>query len=140
MTQAFTGGCACGAIRYEIAAEPIMAGHCKCRACQRDSGTGHASHLMFPKAAARILGEASRWDSRADSGNAVTRAFCPTCGAPVFSLNAAMPDAVFVRAASLDDPGRFQPQMVVWASAGPAWDSTDPALPHFQQMPPMGGG
>jgi hypothetical protein len=32
------GGCACGAVRYEFTGEPVMMGHCQCRACQRDSG------------------------------------------------------------------------------------------------------
>ena len=41
MSKAFTGGCACGAIRYEITAEPIGMNDCQCRQCQRKSGTGH---------------------------------------------------------------------------------------------------
>ena len=57
--QPYTGGCACGAIRYEIAAEPLMAGHCQCRDCQRDSGTGHASHMAFPRVAAHVSGQAT---------------------------------------------------------------------------------
>lgn len=45
MSNAFTGGCACGAIRYEISSEPLFSNHCQCRDCQRKSGTGgvHAS-------------------------------------------------------------------------------------------------
>ncbi|TCT02274.1 GFA family protein [Aquabacter spiritensis] len=136
-TKAYTGGCACGAIRYEIAADPIMAGHCQCRDCQYDSGTGHASHLAFPRAAARLSGPATHWDKPAASGNMVTRAFCPTCGTPVYSTNAAMPDLVFVRAASLDDPARFVPQLVVWTRSGQAWDTLDPTLPKFETMPAM---
>ena len=46
----YTGGCACGAIRYEISAEPIFMNHCQCRDCQRESGTGHGSYLTFPRA------------------------------------------------------------------------------------------
>jgi hypothetical protein len=70
----------CGAIRYEIAAGPVMAGHCQCRDCQRASGGGHASHIGFPRAAVKLEGKATLWDKAADSGNTVTRAFCPTCG------------------------------------------------------------
>jgi hypothetical protein len=136
-TQAYTGGCACGAIRYEIEAEPVMAGHCQCRDCQRDSGTGHASHVAFPRAAARVSGQATLWDKAADSGNIVTRAFCPTCGSPLFSTNNAMPEFLFVRAASLDDPSLYKPKMVVWAKSAQGWDYTDPALPKFQKMPQM---
>jgi hypothetical protein len=48
-----------------------------------------------------------------------------------------MPELVFIRAASLDDPSRFRPQMVVWSKSGYAWDHTDPDLPKFEKMPQM---
>jgi hypothetical protein len=35
MSEPYAGGCACGAIRYEIAAEPMAANDCQCRDCQR---------------------------------------------------------------------------------------------------------
>jgi len=135
MGASYSGGCSCGAIRYEIAAEPMMAGHCQCRDCQRESGTGHASQIAFPGAAVKVEGKATHWDKAADSGNIVTRAFCPKCGSPVYSRNSGMPDFFFVRAASLDDPARYMPQMVVWTSSGFAWDYLDPALPRFAKMP-----
>ena len=49
MSDAYTGGCACGAVRYEIPGEPIVMNHCQCRDCQRRSGTGHGSYLTFPR-------------------------------------------------------------------------------------------
>jgi hypothetical protein len=48
-----------------------------------------------------------------------------------------MPDFFIVEAASLDDPARFAPQMVVYTSSGFAWDHLDPALPQFPKMPAM---
>lgn len=137
MAIPFSGGCACGAIRYESAAEPLVAGHCQCRDCQRDSGTGHASHLMLPRAAFKLTGNVKYYESKADSGNLVSRGFCPNCGSPVVSKNSGMPDLVFVRAASLDDPGLFKPSLVVYASSSQPWDYVDPALPKFPKMPPM---
>ena len=53
MSNAFTGGCACAAIRYEISGEPVFTNHCQCRDCQRRSGTGHGSYLTFHRAEAR---------------------------------------------------------------------------------------
>ena len=49
MTKTYTGGCACGAIRYETSSEPIFENHCQCRDCQKRSGTGHGSYLTFPQ-------------------------------------------------------------------------------------------
>ena len=43
MSKPYTGGCACGAIRYEIPSEPLVMTDCQCRDCQQRSGTGHGS-------------------------------------------------------------------------------------------------
>ncbi len=137
MSEAYTGGCACGAIRYEIPGEPMVMADCQCRDCQRKSGTGHGSYLTFAgRKSVKLTGEARHWDISADSGNVKTRAFCPACGSPVYLTFAAMPDLFTVHAASLDDPGRYKPQMVFYGVRGHAWDRLDPALPKFDTMPP----
>lgn len=136
MSHAYTGGCACGAIRYEIPAEPIFQNHCQCLDCQHKSGTGHGSYLSFPRGGTKQTGQATLWDMVGDSGNVKTRAFCPTCGSPVYMTYAAMPDVITVHAASLDDPSRFKPQAVTYGVRGHAWDFLDPALVRFERMPP----
>jgi len=139
MPKNFSGGCACGAVRYECNADPIAAGHCQCRACQRDSdsGTGHGSHIMLPKAASTVTGDVKFYDSPADSGNIVSRGFCPTCGTSVLSHNSGMPDMMAVRAASLDDPSLFEPMLVVFTESAQPWDTLDEDLPSFPKMPDM---
>ncbi|OMQ45024.1 GFA family protein [Ensifer sp. 1H6] len=137
MSKPYTGGCACGAIRYEISGEPVFSNDCQCRDCQSESGTGHGSHLTFRRDGVKLEGKATLWDMVADSGNVKTRAFCPTCGSPVYMTFAAMPEFFTVRAASLDDPSRYTPQVVTYGSRGYAWDHLDPTLPKFDKMPPM---
>ncbi|MBZ6079193.1 GFA family protein [Microvirga puerhi] len=137
MSEPYTGGCACGALRYKISAEPVMMGDCQCRQCQRESGTGHGSHLTFPRAAVEIEGEAAHWNLVSDNGTVKTRAFCPTCGSPIAMTFPDMPDYFVVRAGSLDDPSRYKPQMVFWSAASQPWDHIDPNLPKFDKMPPM---
>ena len=81
MSKAYKGGCACGAIRYEISDEPMVMNDCQCGDCQRMSGTGHGSYLTFPRrSAVKLTGEATQWDMVGDSGNVKTRAFCPPAG------------------------------------------------------------
>jgi hypothetical protein len=136
MSEAYTGGCACGAIRYEIADEPIVMNDCQCRDCQRKSGTGHGSYLSFPqRAAVKLNGKATHWDIVADNGNVKTRAFCPTCGSPVYLTFAATPNVFTVHAASLDDPSRYKPQIVTYTVRAHAWDRIAPDLPKFDKMP-----
>ncbi|MES2056880.1 MAG: GFA family protein [Pseudomonadota bacterium] len=138
MSEPYTGGCACGAIRYDISAEPLVSNHCQCRDCQRKSGTGHGSYMTFAQRRdVTLAGDATHWEIVGASGNVKTRSFCPTCGSPVYLTFAAMPDLFTIHAASLDDPGRYVPQIVTYTSSGHAWDRLDPALPTFDKMPPM---
>ena len=136
MTRPYTGGCACGAIRYEISGEPIVMLDCQCRQCQRESGTGHASHVTFQAAEVKVEGKASTWDMVGDGGTKKRRAFCPTCGAPVYMIFPDAPDIFIVKPASLDEPERYHPQMVTWTAAGQPWDHLDPAIPKVDKMPP----
>jgi hypothetical protein len=64
----YTGRCACGKIRYEIAAAPIRGFQCQCRDPQRDTGAGHASVMVFPRAVLKVTGEPSEILRVADSG------------------------------------------------------------------------
>jgi hypothetical protein len=45
MSTNFTGGCACGAIRYEVSAEPIVMFNCHCRDCQKTTGGPYTGHV-----------------------------------------------------------------------------------------------
>lgn len=137
MTRPLTGGCACGAIRFETSSEPLVGVHCQCRDCQKRSGTGHGSYLTFPQRGdVTMTGEAKTWRVAGDSGNEKVHAFCPTCGTPVYVTFVAMPDVIAVHAASLDDPSQFNPQLVTYRIRGHAWDMIDPSLQVFERMPP----
>jgi hypothetical protein len=133
----YSGGCACGAIRYATPHAPLFQNHCQCRDCQLRSGTGHGSWLTFPARADMTLqGEASHWQVASDSDNVKNHAFCPVCGTPAYLEFSEAPDLIAVPAASLDDPALFQPQAVTYAVRGVPWDRMDPALQAFERMPP----
>ena len=51
----FAGGCACGAIRYECSAEPVLSFNCHCRDCQRAGGGAFAPILIVPKAGFELV-------------------------------------------------------------------------------------
>jgi hypothetical protein len=139
MPTTYRGGCQCGAIRYEITAEPMFAGQCQCRDCQHETGGGHASFLAFPADAVKLTGPPRFHEVKADSGNMVRRGFCPTCGSPVVATSSGMPDMRMIPAGSLDDPSHFKPQFVVYTMRGHEWDVVDPSLPSFPRMPPRAG-
>lgn len=136
MAIQFQGGCLCGSVRYECTAEPVISGHCQCTDCRKASGSGHSSHLAVPVNSVSISGNVKVYDRKADSGNMVGRAFCPSCGSPVYSVNCGMPGLLFLRASSLDDLEMFKPQVVVFTKRAASWDYIDPKLPAFEAMPP----
>lgn len=57
--KAITGGCVCGAIRYEVTAEPIVTFNCHCRDCQKTTGRSvHSCFLRTGKRAQDYQGHA----------------------------------------------------------------------------------
>jgi hypothetical protein len=78
--SALSGGCACAAIRYTCAAEPLFALNCHCRDCQRESGSAFVPVLAVPRVAFAIskgtpryfelTAERAAWTIRARSGRA----------------------------------------------------------------------
>jgi hypothetical protein len=126
--SAYTGGCACGAVRYAYTAEPQFSFHCCCRQCQRVSGSGHTSLFIAAAESFRSTGELSSFDRGSGSGNTVTNHFCPWCGSPVMSSNSGYPNVRYVHAATLDELSRFVPEKIVWGAERQAWDHLDPKL------------
>jgi hypothetical protein len=135
----YLGGCRCSAVRYEIAAEPMMMLQCQCQECQHATGSGHADWVIFPTKAAKIEGKPARFNRPTDSGKAFLQEFCAHCGSPLFGRPAAMPEGIGVLAGSLDDPSIFKPQIVVYTDRGHGWDRLDPAVAKFARMPPPRG-
>ncbi|HXT06733.1 MAG TPA: GFA family protein [Roseiarcus sp.] len=128
------GGCLCGQLRFEIAAEkPIAARVCWCRVCQylgAGTGTGNA---LFEKRALKTTGELAVYTSVADSGATMHRSFCPKCGTPVFSEAEPRPDFIIVRAGTLDDIEIGKPIGTIWTRSAPSWACIDEDLPKGEQ-------
>ena len=102
-TATSTGGCLCGAVRYEVrgSLRPIVV--CHCGQCRRATG-----HVMAATAARRsafrlVSGEELRWYA---SSAAARRGFCGRCGSTLFWEGAGR-DYLSIAAGSLDDPGQL---------------------------------
>ena len=134
-----TGGCLCGALRYEIDAAPITTRVCWCRLCQRIGAGGATVNVCFPSSAVRIHGEPRDYVSVADSGNVMHRRFCPQCGVHLFSGAESRPHLIFVRAGTLDDPEIARPTATIWVAQAPSWAALDPHLPQIPGQPPPAG-
>ena len=130
----FSGGCLCGAIRYEARGKPVTAGACHCRDCQYVSGGGPAHVIIMPAAKVKVTkGEPKIYFSLSDKGNTVGRSFCADCGTPIFAQNAAMPGYLSIKAGTLDDPSLYQPLAHIWVESARPWHYIDLDLPKIRR-------
>jgi len=132
-----TGGCLCGAIRYEAEGEPMAHAVCFCTDCQKANGGGPTYALIMPRAGFRVTkGEPGSYSIRADSGGNVGRFFCPNCGTMLFSKPASIAHVVPIRAGTLDDPSIYRPNLQIFTASAPPWMHVDPNLLSFERNPP----
>ena len=136
MADGFSGGCACGAVRYTVSSEPVAFMLCHCRDCQFASGGEPAAVVVVPRAAFEMTqGTVKRYAKTSEAGNTVTRQFCPECGTPMFSELGGNPDLWVVKAGTLDDPGWLKPTAFLWTGSAQPWAHLDPALRAFEKQP-----
>jgi hypothetical protein len=123
-----SGGCLCGAVRYELSGAARNLCCCHCESCRRAAGAPAVAWGTFARERFRVTrGELAEYRS----SPAVTRGFCAGCGSSLTYRHDARPAEIDVTLASLDDPSPFAPQMHVWVRDKLPWESIDDALPQF---------
>ena len=132
----YTGGCACGAVRFTVTAEPAGVRYCMCRGCQYLGAGSGTVGAAFPSAAVTITGETGDFASTADSGNKMHRRFCSKCGTPLFSQAEARPGTIIIRVGAMDDPNAFVPTSIIWTKSAPKWACLDERLTLVEGQPP----
>lgn len=75
-----TGGCMCGAVRYETRGESFGVQHCHCRSCRRHNGAPVVTLAGYTEAQVVWSGAPRKIY---ESSPGVGRAFCPDCGTPL---------------------------------------------------------
>jgi hypothetical protein len=143
MRTTFTGGCACGAIRYECTAEPLEMFQCHCRDCQRASGGAGSCVILVPAKSFRFTrGTPRHHFTQSEMGFQHKRGFCAECGSRLTGgENAEGTSPVLgINAASLDDPGRFRPRLHIFVSDAQPWDYLNPDRPKFEKYQPASTG
>lgn len=134
--MSMTGQCLCGAVKYKCSADPVIAGNCHCRDCQKSSGSAYAPTFFVPEQSISIQGQVKYYESVSGSGGKVSRGFCPNCGSQLFGKTEAMQGLIAVRAGSLDDTSQYRPQVDIFVSRAAPWDFIPPTATQFPEMPP----
>lgn len=133
-----TGGCGCGAVRFELTAPLLAAAYCHCSRCQRRSGTAaSASALITPGSLTFRAGEdrlRAWW-----AGDRLEKVFCADCGSAVLARDRASGEVAVVRLGAFDgDPGIRPSARQFVADAAPWEPIPDDGLPRFDQRIPAG--
>ncbi|MBS0578158.1 MAG: GFA family protein [Proteobacteria bacterium] len=131
----FSGGCLCGALRYEVVGEPLYAGHCYCEDCRKASGSGFIPFMGVRASGINFSGPSQSFDSPAANGGTATRNFCPRCGSLVFGGQRGLSDSFTVYVGSLDDPSLFHPTIAIFTRDRPEWALIPPSLKVFARSP-----
>jgi len=133
-----TGGCLCGALRYEARGKPAYAGYCCCADCRKASGSGLVPFMGFAASDFHVTGETRQFRSPAARGGEAVRNFCPVCGGLVFGGVVGVDESHTVYAGSLDDPTGFKPTMAIFNRQRPDWVVLPEGLTVFEEMPGQG--
>jgi len=116
-----TGGCLCGAVRFEASGAPYRVGLCHCLDCRKHHGALFHASAIFAEAAVSTTGATSSYQGRH---------FCPRCGSSVFSRSG---DEIEVHLGSLDAPDQLVPTYELWMIRRESWLPPFPLKRHYQR-------
>jgi hypothetical protein len=131
-----TGGCGCGAIRYEITRPLVDAVYCHCTRCQRRTGaSAGASAWVEPGSFSITTGEEQlrAWSP----GGGFDKVFCGECGSAVLVRDPESGETAMVRLGTIDgDPG-VRPSAHQFAAYAASWEPIpDDGLPRYDERRP----
>jgi hypothetical protein len=129
-----TGGCMCGAVRFEVGAPLAGALYCHCTRCQRRTGTGFSVTALSQPGTFEIKEGVDAVRTYEPGGDGWHKSFCSECGSQLFTRNPDNPDLVAVRMGVFDqDPG-VRPSVHQFVDYAPAWSPVpDDGLPRFPE-------
>lgn len=130
-----SGGCHCGAIRYDVEGEPQHVALCHCSDCRRSAGAPMVSWAAFSEDALTVTqGQAVTFNS----SGAAMRSFCGTCGTGLFYRNADMlPGIVDIQSVTLDDPEALPPDAHIQVAERLHWMDGLDTMIRFERFPGM---
>lgn len=123
-----TGGCACGAVRFQLTALPYTVYLCHCTDCRRQSGAAYGISMFAPRDAFAITqGELASWRKPNSAGGLTSILFCGACASRLGSLRDGA-SHVTLRPGVLDDAGWVVPVGQMWTRSALPWALLDGAL------------
>lgn len=131
-----TGGCSCGAIRYEVSDLPLALYTCNCTECQTASGSAFALNMPVATKDLRFTkGQPKGWQRINSSGAKVTAWFCADCGARLYGEREGRPESMTLRAGTLDDTSWLEPAAHIFMRSAQPWVQPAKDAMCFEEQP-----
>lgn len=118
------GACNCGAIRIEGEVDPGTVSVCHCTDCQTSSGSAFRVSVPVKGDVFKVSGKPTIYiKTTADSGNPRAQAFCPTCGASLYSTTPGegQQPMYIVRVGMLKQRDQLMPARQIWFRSARDW-------------------
>ena len=131
-----TGGCGCGAVRFELTEPPVRAVYCHCTRCQRRTGTAASASAVVAPGSVRVTSGEDRIQGWTPEGGR-TKAFCGDCGSAVFIRNPSDGSIAGIRMGAFDEDPGVRPSARQYVAYAAPWEPIpDDGLPrHPERMP-----
>lgn len=113
-----SGGCQCGAVRFEAIGAPKFVGNCHCTDCRKATGAAFSTYVGFLSDQVRWSGEARK---TSESSSGVKRGFCGKCGSPLSYQGYKWAGETHLFIGGFDDPSGLVPTGDVFSHEALAW-------------------
>jgi hypothetical protein len=123
-----TGGCLCGAVRYETSPQIFHETICHCPSCRRAAGAPCVAWFSVLASDFRIT---AGTPAAYQSSEHVTRTFCAHCGTALTYRRADIADEIDITTCSLDDAASVAPDDHTFTAYHLPWLKIDDGLPSF---------
>jgi len=116
----FTGGCLCGAVRFEVRPPTKWCAHCHCSLCRRAHGAAFVTWVGVERPQFKLTSgdEHLCWYSSTPEAR---RGFCSRCGSTLFFESERWSEEVHIALAHMDGPIDRTPKVHVFYDSHVDW-------------------
>jgi len=119
-----TGGCHCGAVKFETDLDPMFVSQCNCSRCRRIWGLAGV-YAFYADSEVTFSGETSIYQTPGGSEMPLRYHFCGNCACKVYAFAEAFPGIVVLSLGAFDDPHQFKPRMEIFTNYKLEWLTDD---------------
>jgi hypothetical protein len=132
MATNLKGGCACGAVRYQLSSPPMFVNCCHCRDCQRQTGSAFVVNAVIETDRIGLVsGKPEPVPVPTESGRPHDIYRCAICHTALWSDYGRRPALRFVRVGTLDDPAALPPDAHIFTRSRLPWIELPKSVPAF---------